>query len=139
MLRRHTQSTLTDTLVPYTTLFRAETRTGMPQTFTFDMGLTGKLSRFRVWERSDIYAFAHGNPKRWALWGSNDPKDDALPPDVSGLAPGDQVGSWIFIGYYEAPSKPSGRRIGDNTPEDMALTTAGFDYKSGRATMRERG
>lgn len=102
--------------------------TGMPQTFTFDLGVTGKISRFRVWERGDNYAYAHGNPKRWALWGSNDPEDDALPADVSALKPGHQVDSWTFIGYFEVPPKPSGRPSGDNTPEDLAANAAGFEF-----------
>lgn len=101
---------------------------GMPQTFTFDMGVTGKISRYRVWDRGGIYAYAHGNPKRWALWGSNAPKDDKLPADVSALSPGQQSGSWIFIGYFEAPPKPSGLPAGNNTPEDLAANDAGFEY-----------
>lgn len=102
--------------------------TGMPQTFTFDMGVTGKVSRYRVWERGDSYAYAHGNPKKWALWGSTDPEDDALPGDVSNLSPGHQIGSWIFMGYFEVPPKPSGRPSGDNTPEDLAANDAGFEF-----------
>jgi hypothetical protein len=108
--------------------YHTEPGHGMPQTFTFDMGATGKISRYRIWDRGDIYAFAHGNPKRWALWGSNNPHDDILPADVSVLSPGQQVGSWIFMGYFEAPPKPSGRPSGDNTAEDLAFNAAGFEY-----------
>lgn len=107
--------------------YHTEVGTGMPQTLTFDMGIKGKISRYRIWERGDQYAYAHGNPKRWALWGSNAPKDDALPSDVSGLIPGQQVGSWIFIGYSEVPPKPSGKPAGDNTSEDLAANAAGFE------------
>ena len=88
----------------------------LPITFTFDMGIRGKLSRYTVWERSD-YAYSHGNPSKWALWGSNNPNDDAMPTDVSGLAPGQTVGSWTFIGYFEGPL--SG---------DVASVDAGFNY-----------
>lgn len=104
---------------------------GMPQTFTFDMGVRGKLSRYKKWDRYEELAygaFSHGNVKRWALWGSNEPSDEILPANVSGLAPGQQVGSWIFIGYAEDPPKPSGLPIGTNTAEDVAITAAGFEY-----------
>ena len=108
--------------------FHTSPGSGMPQTFTFDMGVTGKLSRYKVWDRGNNYEFSHGNPKRWALWGSNSPIDKILPADVSGLTPGDVIGSWIFIGYFQAPPKPSGKGPGDNTGEDIALNAAGFEY-----------
>lgn len=108
--------------------FHTAPGSGMPQTFTFDMGVKGKLSRYKVWDRRDQFSFAHGNPKRWALWGSNSPIDKILPADVSTLVPGQTDGSWIFIGYFEAPAKPSGKPAGDNTGEDLALSDAGFEY-----------
>lgn len=108
--------------------YHTEPGHGMPQTFTFDMGVTAKMSRYREWNRGDIYAWAHGNPKIWALWGSNDPKDQSMPNDVSGLHPGDTVGNWIFIGSFEGKPKPSGKPAGQNTPEDEAANSAGFEY-----------
>ena len=108
--------------------FHTASGSGMPQTLTFDMGVTGKLSRYKVWDRGDQYSYAHGNPKRWALWGSNSPIDKILPADVSSLTPGQALDSWIFIGYFQAPAKPSGKPAGDNTGEDLALSAAGFEY-----------
>jgi len=103
---------------------------GMPQTFTFDMGVTGKLSRHRVWHRGGQYAYAHGNPSKYAMWGSNNPVDIVLPSDVdvSGIVPGDMVGNWYFLGFFVIPPKPSGKPSGDNTAEDLAANDAGFEF-----------
>ncbi len=111
--------------------FESSVGWGMPQTFTFDMGVRGKLSRYKKWDRyqdAAYGAFSHGNIKRWALWGSNNPQDDILPPGDASMLPGTTMGSWIFIGYFENPPKPSGRPIGDNTPEDVDFTSAGFEF-----------
>src|SRR5690606_3197525 len=103
---------------------------GMPQTFTVVTGVHGELSRRGVGHGGDMYAYAHGNPSKYALWGSNTLVDDPLPDDVdvSGIMPGDMVGSWYFLGYFEIPPKPSGKPSGDNTAEDLAANAAGFEF-----------
>ncbi len=49
-----------------------------PAHVTFDTGTSDySLSSFRLWQRTDWgSAYGHGNPKTFALWGSNDPAPD---------------------------------------------------------------
>ncbi|MGV3762207.1 DUF4998 domain-containing protein [Parapedobacter sp.] len=49
-----------------------------PAHVTFDIGTSDySLSSFRLWQRTDWgTAYGHGNPKTFALWGSNDPAAD---------------------------------------------------------------
>jgi hypothetical protein len=52
-----------------------------PIQVTFSLGVSAQLSRFVLWERPDQYAYAHGNPKDFSIWGSNvnAPQDTRLP------------------------------------------------------------
>lgn len=51
------------------------TAPGGPQPIqvTFSMGVSAQLSRFVMWARPDQYAYAHGNPKDFSIWGSAKP------------------------------------------------------------------
>lgn len=102
--------------------------TSLPLTFTFDLGIEAKLSRFKTWDRGGQYIGAFGNAKEFAVWGSNNPQDDILPKEVSGLSIGDVVGSWTFLGYFVAPPKPSGLPEGEYTADDVAWNSAGHDF-----------
>lgn len=87
---------------------------GIPQHFTFDMGITAKLSRFRLWHRWGLY-FNAGNPKRFEVWGSNDPNPDG------------SWESWTKLGEYVS-QKPSGLPIGELSAEDNEYMLAGEEF-----------
>lgn len=90
----------------------------MPKSFTIDLGALSKISRYKIWERSgNGFDFAHGNPKRWVLWGS------ATTPSADGSYNG-----WFRIGEFNSPDKPSGSPMGTVTSADIAFNKAGFDY-----------
>lgn len=86
-----------------------------PHYFTFDMGVTAKLSRFKLWQVPEIYMYGHGNVRRMEVWVSTNP-----PPDGS------------FNGWTKAMEvevvKPSGLPYGENSNEDVAAVTAGHEF-----------
>jgi hypothetical protein len=86
-----------------------------PQWFSFDMGVTGKISRVKLWQRGDMWPFRHGNPKRYEIWGTNDAA---------------RLNDWdVWIKMIECESiKPSGLPIGQNTDEDNAIVAAGEEF-----------
>ncbi|MBB6107890.1 DUF5000 domain-containing lipoprotein [Mucilaginibacter lappiensis] len=98
-----------------------------PFVCTFNVGLTYKLSRFIIWERPDQYAFGHGNPKLFSLWGSNvaSPQDAQLP--VSS-AVGTVVGDWTNLGNFRYPNPPSGLPPGATNAADNAFVLAGVNF-----------
>ncbi|WPU92447.1 DUF5000 domain-containing lipoprotein [Mucilaginibacter sabulilitoris] len=101
-----------------------------PWVCTFNVGRTYKLSRFVMWERpdgGDKYAFNHGNPKVFSLWGSNvpSPQDAQLPL----TAPvGAVVGDWINLANYRYPDPPSGLPVGSTNAADNAFVLAGVNF-----------
>ena len=101
-----------------------------PYVCTFNVGSTYRLSRFVMWERPDTdekYAFNHGNPKVFSLWGSNvpSPKDAQLPLS----APvGTVVGDWINLANYRYPDPPSGLPVGSTNGVDNAFVLAGVNF-----------
>src|SRR5690606_14879527 len=79
-----------------------------PQWFTFDLGVTAKLSRLVLFKRlSNAYLYNSGAVKRWTLYGSNNPNPD-----------GSFDESWIFLMDCNS-YKPSGLPPGENTNEDL--------------------
>ena len=102
-----------------------------PFVCTFNVGVTYKLSRFTLWERPDdgsnLYAFGHGNPKVFTLWGSNaaSPKDVQLP--VSS-AVGTVLGDWVNIGNFRYPNPPSGLPPLAHNAADNAFVLAGVGF-----------
>lgn len=79
----------------------------LPASFTFDMGQTAKLIRFKLHHRSDLNTlYAYGNYKKFQVWGSNHPNVNA---DFS---------TWVKIGEYKSV-KPSGLPVGQTTEEDF--------------------
>jgi len=87
----------------------------MPQHFTFDIGQTAKLSRYKIWMRSD-HTFTGAAPKTWELWGSNNPD----------LTNGSWDG-WVLLSEYTMV-KPSGGPLGSNSSEDLSANLAGLDF-----------
>ncbi|QEC42610.1 DUF5000 domain-containing lipoprotein [Pseudobacter ginsenosidimutans] len=89
--------------------------TGMPQSFTMDLGKTYKLSRYKYWQRTDASYYAQG-PQYWELYGSNDPNPD-----------GSFDASWVKLLSCEHV-KPSGLPPGENTAEDLEKLKAGLEF-----------
>ena len=87
----------------------------MPMQVTFDMGVTAKLSRFILWQRSGQWIYNHGNPKRYEVWGSVNPPSD---------------GSWTnWVKLAECTSvKPSGQATGMNSTEDVEAAARGEEF-----------
>jgi hypothetical protein len=96
------------------TEFHTSPNSGMPQSFSIDMGKKVKLSRFKYHQRASTRWNA-GNPKYFELWGSNEPNTDG------------SWESWTKIGEYES-IKPSGQALGTNSAEDIAKAIEGEDF-----------
>jgi hypothetical protein len=98
-----------------------------PFTATFNMEETYKLSRFILFNRPEQYAFSHGNPKLFSLWGSNatSPRDIKLP--VAAVE-GDVVGDWTNLGNFRFPDPPSGLSPGATNAADNAFIKAGVEF-----------
>lgn len=100
---------------------------------TFNVGKTYKLSRFVLWERpddaggGDKYAFGHGNPRLFSLWGSNAavPKDIKLPVTA---AEGTVLGDWVNLGNFTYPNPPSGLAPLNHNESDNAFVLAGVNF-----------
>ncbi len=85
-----------------------------PHRFTFDLGVTAKLSRFKLLQRTGDYLYMHGNPKEFVLYGSD------VAPNPSGSWEG-----WTTLLHCHS-IKPSGLPTGQNT-EDDRLHAMGTD------------
>lgn len=98
-------------------IFHTAQGSGIPQWFTFELGVKAKLSRFTLWQRQndDLY-FTHGQPREWELWGSNEPNPD-----------GSWDESWIKLGHFESV-KPSGSPAGQYTNEDKEYAMRGEEF-----------
>lgn len=90
---------------------------GLPQSFTFDLGVKARLSRIVVWTRRDSrFLYNSGAVKKWELWGSNAPNPN-----------GAWDSTWQFLLTCEAV-KPSGLPVGENTAEDKAFADKGWEF-----------
>ncbi|PRD56642.1 DUF5000 domain-containing lipoprotein [Sphingobacterium gobiense] len=85
----------------------------IPQWFTFDLGVTAKLSRMQYWMKAGL--FAQGNAKVIEIWGSTDPDPDG------------SWESWTLMATFTS-FKPSGLPLGSTTEEDIAHATAGDNF-----------
>lgn len=100
-------------------IFQTAPGSGMPQWFTFDMGRTALLSRYKLWHRGgigdDIWAYQAAAPKKWEVWGT------AETPNPDGSWDG-----WTLLMECDS-HKPSGD--GPATSEDLFYATnAGEDF-----------
>lgn len=98
-----------------------------PYVCTFNVGSSYKLSRFVMYQRLGEYTYGHGNPKDFALWGSNEaqPRDAVLPLQAE---EGAIVGDWINLGNYHFPDPPSGFPPGQTNAADEAFVRAGVSF-----------
>ena len=98
--------------------FQTKTTTVMPQWFTFDMGVTAKLSRYKFYHLfKEEHAFQRGNLKTWEVWG----RTDTPPADGS-------WDGWTKLMDCET-HKPSGLPVGQHTAEDWEYLQAGEDFE----------
>ncbi|QDW23938.1 DUF4959 domain-containing protein [Pedobacter sp. KBS0701] len=88
------------------------TDVGMPLHVTFDLGVTAKISRFTLWQRQGVWIYNHGNPKRYEIWGSNNPASDGSYTNWTRLA------SCVSV-------KPSAQPLGSNSNEDVEAAARG--------------
>ncbi|GAA4311853.1 DUF5000 domain-containing lipoprotein [Compostibacter hankyongensis] len=89
---------------------------GLPQWFTFDLGIKSKLSRMVVWTRtSSRFLYQSGAVKKWEIYGSNSP------------APDGSWDSWTLLMRCES-IKPSGLPVGTNSQEDLDFVNAGWEF-----------
>ncbi|MEJ2881419.1 DUF5000 domain-containing lipoprotein [Pedobacter sp. GR22-6] len=88
---------------------------GMPLQVSFDLGVTAKLSRFTLWQRQGVWIYNHGNPKRYEVWGSNNPATDG------------SYTNWTKLVSCES-KKPSKQPTGLNSNEDVAAAARGEEW-----------
>ncbi|GAA4303590.1 DUF4998 domain-containing protein [Compostibacter hankyongensis] len=97
------------------TFYETKKGSGSPHWFTFDMGVTASLDHYTLWQRGNPTSlfYANSSPRKWEIWGSNDPNPDGSWDD-----------SWTLLGSFESV-KPSGQPLNTNTDEDIAQAQAG--------------
>lgn len=87
--------------------------------FTVDLGVTARLSRFKFWQRTGAYTYAHGNPRYFEVWGI-----DKLPADN-----GVSLEGWTKLVENGEVIKPSGAPLNQNSAEDNAAAAAGHEFE----------
>lgn len=94
--------------------------TGMPQSFTINLGQVAQLDNFRLWQRENAL-YNVGNIKVFEIWGSNNPNTN-----------GSFDASWTKLQTFTSV-KPSGQPRGQNSDADYAFARAGekFTFPSG--------
>lgn len=95
------------------------------------------LSRYKIWQRAGGFAFNHGNPHSWEIWGTNDlTKFNNQNPDNK-----DPDQGWVLL-EKRTMVKPSDplelKEVGVNTAEDIQVATDGqeYEFKSGIPPVR---
>jgi hypothetical protein len=86
-----------------------------PQSITIDMGILGKITRIRIFQRMGSYVFGGGNIRRFEVWGCEN------------LDPSGKWDNWTKLMDCES-IKPSGLPSGDNTQEDIEVAQNGEDF-----------
>jgi hypothetical protein len=99
--------------------------TGMPQSFTINLGQSAQLDNFRIWQRESAL-YDVGNLKVFEIWGSNSPNPN-----------GSFDSSWTKLGTFTSV-KPSGQPRGQNSDADYAFARAGekFSFPAGTPAVR---
>ena len=97
---------------------------GMPQSFSIDLGAEASVNSFRVWQRSSAL-YNVGNLKRFEVWGSNNPNSNG------------SWDSWTKLETFNS-FKPSGQPVGQNTAADISFAAAGeqFTLPAGNQNVR---
>lgn len=100
--------------------FRTATGAGLPHHYSFDLGVTTKLSRYVVHQRglddaNNDLLYTNGNLLMWEVWGSNNPSPF-----------GDYEG-WEKL-LVCTSHKPSGLPVGQISNEDLEYARRGEEY-----------
>ena len=106
-----------------TTMFHTKEKFDLPFWLPIDLGVKAVLSRYKLWQRPGTYAFDHGNPHKWEIWGTN---------DIT------KANSWVKL-VDQTMVKPSGRGQGEAlTEDDNAAINDGqdFDFPLGIPAVR---
>lgn len=90
------------------------TQSVIPQWFTIDLGVSKKLSRFKVWQANDRL-YEKESVKKFEIWGSDNPNPDG------------SWDSWTKLMTCES-FKPSGLPVGENSAEDIEYANAGEEF-----------
>lgn len=97
--------------------FHSTERNPVPIWIPMDLGVTAKLSRYRIWQRmhdnNTTYFYSHGNPHKWEIWGTNTPTD---------------ANSWVLLDA-RVMVKPSGLPIGQVNNDDVEIARLGHEYE----------
>src|SRR5690606_11388436 len=89
---------------------------GLPRWYSFDMGERVAPTKMKFWQRIDQgFVFNRGNPKRFEVWGSNDPDPDGGWSNWVKLMDGELV-------------KPSGLPLGTVNDADITYARAGEEF-----------
>ncbi|MFV0418945.1 MAG: DUF5000 domain-containing lipoprotein [Dysgonomonas sp.] len=110
-------------------IFHTKPGTGLPQHFTFDMGTTTLLSRFKLNHRNGTGSdgmYTGGDPKIYEIWGSNSPDSDG------------GWENWTLLKECES-IKPSGLPEGTVTSEDQQFAGVDgeeFEFEDGLPAVR---
>lgn len=105
-------------------LFYIRTGNTIQPFFTFDMGVTAKLSRFRHWGR-DSHLYRLHSPRKFEWWGTNDTDVAHEANDLDWK----ENPAWIKLGTFTS-YRPSGLRSGSMpTSEDVAYMRAGEEFE----------
>ncbi|WP_316839508.1 DUF5000 domain-containing lipoprotein [Pedobacter gandavensis] len=83
----------------------------MPQWFSFDLGVTARLSRLTYYMRQSVYFNLH-NPRDVEIWGSNNPPADG------------SYDGWVLLSTHKQ-EKPSGLPVGQLSQADKDAAIAG--------------
>ncbi len=70
-----------------------------PHHFTFDMGVLAKLSRYRIWPRTETGAFTGHSPRFFEIWGTDELK--AAPSNEAYWKTGEWKSDWQLLGDHE--------------------------------------
>ncbi|MGV8963505.1 MAG: DUF5000 domain-containing lipoprotein [Candidatus Saccharimonadaceae bacterium] len=86
-----------------------------PHSVTIDLGVLGKISRVRLFQRMGPYIFAEGNVRKFKIYGSAE------------LDPSGDWDKWNLL--MDCTSvKPSGLPLGQNSNEDVHVAGDGADF-----------
>jgi hypothetical protein len=100
-------------------VFHTDVGTGIPQWFTFDLGTTVRLSRFKFYHRNagvPTGAYYAGDPEVFEVYGSNNPNPQ-----------GDWDSTWTLLGHFIS-IEPSGQPT--PTTEDIQFACVdGEDFE----------
>lgn len=100
----------------YIQTLAARLNPAQPHSFTFDLGQTVKLNRFKQWQRlGDGVVYEIQNVRKFEVWGSPTPNVNA------------SFEGWTKLGEFESV-KPSGAPWQSNTDADKAFAAAGETF-----------